>query len=1026
MGLEIIIPFIASVAVTIGLRRLDKSNTKLSQIKRYAEKLSEEIHQTALLKIQSVKDAGIDIDLHLKQAKRTSEDVQNLTRESQELFDQIKSGRDYLASLSSEMTNVVELAHEARSEAENLQKDLTSAFNHRQEISLLQEDMTSLREEASGILDAFQDKLDLRSDDILQSLAHKLLELEGLMEKKSQALDTTLVEIAQTARIKLNQESEHLVQETLGRVDTARREIDDIMERLSDSENTMDLKISKFEDTTSILSEKVDRFEERLEDKTSKAQVRIEEKILILEKKLTEKFDRILEQASHSKETFFDGIRVEVDSIKREIEGLSLETMTRRDEILNETRRQAENINATILDFQEKYLDAENKLLKQADSRKSELMRQIESFAEEFRGVSEELKKEADSIRKETLGELKNFHKDLEVSRNQAENESKDSILNLRTELESRLRLDITQVDSELKGLKLAISTKINDVDHYVVDLKEALTDSAREILEEAEQKAYSFENIVTKEIEGSEKKIESMISFWDEEIKKTREKALQNLEGLDERVKSIHLEGSDLVAKFSEEYQDTRKRLEDFIQAQEGCIEEESSRAQKELSDKFQVLKKTAEDFFSRQELKVDKLNENIDSRINKQLAKLVDKGNLHLGQIEEKVHKHISSLKKDLDESFRENKNEFQTFKKEIDEGIKDAMELKEEILSGVSANIDSIKDEVEDLTSKIHLAKDEMKSLEESRLAIDKSERVTEELSTILFQIDENSELLENYISSVSTVKDLKTEMELEIESLKNELHTFQELDGRSIELSMTIQKLEEESSTLKNSLFDLQQLEARIDKAVESQEILKESMEDIQSTRDSLERIERIQEEQINQSETITGKLQNLDREIEFIEAKEKSLSESIRSADDRAKHLMDREKDILNVENRFNKIETLIGDLGDRHRQALTLQKRVEDLREEAQHSKEELEGLISEADEKFEKLSAFLDIVQNSTSPEPKSRGSKVKTDPILERKKNTVLTLHDKHHWSPESISEKLNIEKSLVDTIIGTRNSR
>jgi hypothetical protein len=72
MGIEILIPFIASIAVTIGLRRLDKSNTKLSQIKRYAGKLSEEIHQTALLKIQSVKDAGIDIDIHLKHAKKTA------------------------------------------------------------------------------------------------------------------------------------------------------------------------------------------------------------------------------------------------------------------------------------------------------------------------------------------------------------------------------------------------------------------------------------------------------------------------------------------------------------------------------------------------------------------------------------------------------------------------------------------------------------------------------------------------------------------------------------------------------------------------------------------------------------------------------------------------------------------------------------------------------------------------------------------------------------------------------------------
>jgi hypothetical protein len=137
MGIEILIPFIASIAVTIGLRRLDKSNTKLSQIKRYAGKLSEEIHQTALLKIQSVKDAGIDIDIHLKHAKKTSEEIQSLSRESNILFEQIKSSRDYLSSLSQEMSSVVELAHEARQEAEILQKDLLIVENHRQEVGLL-------------------------------------------------------------------------------------------------------------------------------------------------------------------------------------------------------------------------------------------------------------------------------------------------------------------------------------------------------------------------------------------------------------------------------------------------------------------------------------------------------------------------------------------------------------------------------------------------------------------------------------------------------------------------------------------------------------------------------------------------------------------------------------------------------------------------------------------------------------------------------------------------------------------------
>jgi hypothetical protein len=272
MGLEILIPFLASVAVTIGLRRLDKSNTKLSQIKRYALKLSEEINQTALLKIQSVKDAGIDIDLHLKHAKKTSEDIQSLSRESGTLFDQIKSSRDYLTSLTQEMNSISELAHDARSEAEILQNELMIVENQRKEVGILREDLDSVKEESASILDHFQEKLDLRSDEILRSLATKLIELEGLMEKKSDSLDLTLEEIASSAKSKLQAQSEMLVQETVGRVDIARKEIDDVMGRISEAESILDLKISKFEDTTAILSEKVDRFDERLEDKTSKAQ----------------------------------------------------------------------------------------------------------------------------------------------------------------------------------------------------------------------------------------------------------------------------------------------------------------------------------------------------------------------------------------------------------------------------------------------------------------------------------------------------------------------------------------------------------------------------------------------------------------------------------------------------------------------------------------------------------------------------------------------------------------------------------
>ncbi len=1025
MGIELLLPFFASVAITIGLRRLDKSNMKLSQIKRYADKLSEEIRETAVLQIQNIKDASIDIDLQLKQARKISEDIQSLAGQSKTLYEDIRSGRDYLSEVSKEMVSVLEFANSTKEESLKLEESLATIQNYRLDIAKIQEDMQSLRENVSEILDVFQEKLDLRSDEILQSLAQKLIELESLMEKKSDALDTALTDIAQSAREKLSQETSYLIQETVGRIDFFRKDMDMLIDSLQDAENRLDLKVSRFEDTSSILSEKVDRFEERLEEKATKAQNRTEEKIQNLEKRLTEKFDRILEQIFHSKETFLEGIRSEVGAIKQEIEGLSLETMTRRDEILNETRRQAENLNSRIQEFQEKYLEAENKLFRQADSRKAELMRQIEAFAEEFRNVSEELRSEADRIRGEALCELRSFNQEIDRSRKQAETRSEEAILKLRQELESKIRTDFSGMEEKLQSMSKEISLKTESIDAYVDDLRKALTESAREILEEAEKKAYSFEDILTNQIQLTEQKVEAMIGFWEEEIKKARERILTGSEGLEERIRKIHLDGDGLVQRLQEEYSEVRRKLDEYQRARESMLEEDCKTYQKELADRFTLLKKTAEDFFSRQELKVEKLNETIDNRISKQLAKLVDKGNLHLGQMEEKIQKHIASLKKDLDESFRGNREEFKNFKQEIQNGIEEALELKEEILSGVADSLHSIREEVEGLTAKIQYVRAELHSIEESRKVIEKSESVLRELSGLLeaFQSEESN--IREIHESLKRAERLKAGLELEIQNLQEKWESASQMDGKINEISSTLDHLTQESLRLQKNWSEIQGWEEKLEKILDTQIRISKSLHEIEKTREALEHVRKVQEDQVLKAEDLTERILEMDRSIQIIESRERELAKSIQNADLRAKDLLEREREILGVEAKFEKIESLIGDLSERHKQALVLQKRVEELRKETSRSKEDLEELLAEADEKFEKLSAFLDLVQNSI-PAEKGSVKASKPSPLLERKKATILTLHKKYNWSSEAISEKLGIEKSLVDTVLGLEKAK
>ena len=45
-------------------------------------------------------------------------------------------------------------------------------------------------------------------------------------------------------------------------------------------------------------------------------------------------------------------------------------------------------------------------------------------------------------------------------------------------------------------------------------------------------------------------------------------------------------------------------------------------------------------------------------------------------------------------------------------------------------------------------------------------------------------------------------------------------------------------------------------------------------------------------------------------------------------------------------------------------------------------------------------------------------------TTEILKRKKATVLSLYEKFDWTSDTIAEKLNLEKSLVDAIINNKS--
>ncbi|MCC6274217.1 MAG: chromosome segregation protein SMC, partial [Leptospiraceae bacterium] len=330
MGTELLIPFIASVLITILLRRLDKSNYRLSQIKRYTQKLTEDINYVAISKIQSVRDAGIDLEIMNKQAKKLSEEIQKVSSDTKVLLETVKSNKYYLDNVSTELSGVVELTGEIQKESAYIQNGLALFQNQRNEIEKIEKEILKVQSEASGILLAFHEKVNFRTDEVLQSLATKIVEMESLLEAKSAKLDEFASNVSVSFQEKLKEEVEILARESVGKVELLHSKVSSLTDSLRESEKSIDSKIIQFRDFSDMVAEKIERVDVRLADKFETAEKKIEDRFIIFEKKIQERFDSIVEQVTQSKEAFIRGLKMEIDAIRREVEGLDLETMTRR------------------------------------------------------------------------------------------------------------------------------------------------------------------------------------------------------------------------------------------------------------------------------------------------------------------------------------------------------------------------------------------------------------------------------------------------------------------------------------------------------------------------------------------------------------------------------------------------------------------------------------------------------------------------------------------------------------------------
>lgn len=235
---------------------MDKSNYKLSQIKRYTGKLQDELQEIAMEKIQSVKDSGIELEISLKQTRKLAEEVRTLNDESRQLLETIRSNREFLNAVTLDLKEVVHLSGDIRKESESIQDGLNRLESGKKDLNGVTIRIQELRSEAESLLGAFQEKINLRSDDILQSLASKIVELEGLLEAKADRVEIGLDSLSESYRQKLEAQTKAIMGDTVGKVELAREEVSNLLDSMKAKEEDLDAQTDRIQTAFLTVTEK--------------------------------------------------------------------------------------------------------------------------------------------------------------------------------------------------------------------------------------------------------------------------------------------------------------------------------------------------------------------------------------------------------------------------------------------------------------------------------------------------------------------------------------------------------------------------------------------------------------------------------------------------------------------------------------------------------------------------------------------------------------------------------------------------
>ncbi len=713
MGVELSVPFLGSLIVIWLLRRLDKSNINLKKFKGILERGEKQLNDIVLQKTEELKDGTTELDILQINTKKQLTNFKDEIGKSENILAEIEVRRANLGTMGKYLGELENTTESVKGQLSYISDFLEKIDHHYKKVKKLEERLAKADSETSKILKLFQYSIDEKSKEHLKSVESKV---QDILHKA----DYYEKEVKDEIDSRQNKLTEDIRQEYILLENSLRKSGQELSSDIESKFNhnlslctTIEDKIGEIENQiTASIPGMLQELKDNMDFHSMDSQAKVDKLLKIIQvteenfQKRTQTFrDNIEEQKKEVSQAFLG----EIDNLRDQIRQLDFETISKKDEIVQITRKEASKIAGQIEEFKGFYFKAKDEYANKINHEKSKLEDSLAKIYVDYEGKYQDMVEESIQLEKNGAHEIETFIKlgKEEVSQiNRLSGEFKI--------LHSSLKNDyFEQAQSAQDKLK----EEMSNINEFVNDLHKTCESSKKSYLSLTKEAENGFDNNYQAMSDNFEKlqiDLKEKVRILHAQLK---EDYLEQAQSAQDKLKEEMFNINEFVNDLHKTYESSKKSYLSLTKEAENSFDDNHratsdnfEKLQIDLEEKMKILHtQLKEDYLEQAESAQDKLKEemsNADEFVN------------DLQKTYESSKKNYLSLTKEAENGFDDNhqtmSDDFKKLQFDLEEKMKILhTHLKEDYLQ----NIELAQNELRKGVSYIGQCVDDFKKKHES---------------------------------------------------------------------------------------------------------------------------------------------------------------------------------------------------------------------------------------------------------------------------------------------------------------------